>query len=153
MVKKIIIYIILYIFTILILGVAIFWNNTSLNNYYHFLKVIVHVFIVLLIIKYSKTIFFILISPWNKVIKKVRELKCQKKATNFKPLVSIIVPAYNEEVGLLNTIKTALKSRYKNVEIVVVNDGSRDSSHDIMLNFLDLYYEDVNAEYSYKKII
>lgn len=40
--------------------------------------------------------------------------------------VSIIVPAYNEEVGVVESIHSLLSLRYPLVEIIVVNDGSTD---------------------------
>ncbi|MDB4924298.1 glycosyltransferase [Mucilaginibacter sp.] len=50
--------------------------------------------------------------------------------------VSIIVPAYNEEVTVLKTIKSLLKTEYKTFEIIFVDDGSKDKT-----------YEFVNAAY------
>jgi len=53
--------------------------------------------------------------------------------------VSVIVPAWNEEVGLLPTVKTILGSTYRNLEIVVINDGSTDSSDMQITQFLSEY--------------
>jgi peptidoglycan-N-acetylglucosamine deacetylase len=53
-------------------------------------------------------------------------------------LVSIIVPAFNEEVNVLKTIETLLKSTHKNIEIVFVDDGSTDNTLDkVKLLFAD----------------
>ncbi|MBI3719976.1 MAG: glycosyltransferase [Sphingobacteriales bacterium] len=45
------------------------------------------------------------------------------------PLVSIIVPAYNEEVNIVRTIESLLKQDYPNYDIIVVDDGSKDSTY------------------------
>jgi peptidoglycan/xylan/chitin deacetylase (PgdA/CDA1 family)/GT2 family glycosyltransferase len=42
------------------------------------------------------------------------------------PLVSVIVPAYNEEAVILATLRSLLASDYTNLEIIVVDDGSKD---------------------------
>jgi cellulose synthase/poly-beta-1,6-N-acetylglucosamine synthase-like glycosyltransferase/spore germination protein YaaH/peptidoglycan/xylan/chitin deacetylase (PgdA/CDA1 family) len=46
------------------------------------------------------------------------------------PLVSIIVPAYNEEVNAVNAVNKLLKSTYPNYNIIFVDDGSKDTTYD-----------------------
>ncbi|HEY4334942.1 MAG TPA: polysaccharide deacetylase family protein, partial [Puia sp.] len=46
------------------------------------------------------------------------------------PLVSIIVPAYNEEINAVGSIQSLLKGNYPNFEIIFVNDGSLDATYD-----------------------
>ena len=46
----------------------------------------------------------------------------------FEPLVSIIVPAFNEGKVIVKTIKSLLKSNYSNFEIIIVDDGSTDDT-------------------------
>lgn len=45
-----------------------------------------------------------------------------------KGLVSIIIPAYNQEVLVEKCIRSALNQTYKNIEVVVVDDGSTDKT-------------------------
>lgn len=45
--------------------------------------------------------------------------------------ISIIVPVYNGEKFLKMTVDTIQKSNYKNLEIILINDGSTDSSYEI----------------------
>ena len=47
-------------------------------------------------------------------------------STAFQPLVSIVIPVYNGGNCLREAIDSALTQTYPNIEIVVVNDGSRD---------------------------
>ena len=45
-----------------------------------------------------------------------------------QPLVSILVPLYNQERYLKACIRSMCRQTYKNLEIIIVNDGSTDSS-------------------------
>ena len=48
------------------------------------------------------------------------------------PPVSIIVPAYNEEITATKTIESLLKTDYPNFEIIFINDGSKDKTFEIV---------------------
>ena len=49
-----------------------------------------------------------------------------------KPLVSILVPAYNAERYVGAAVESALTQTYPDVEVVVVNDGSTDGTRDVL---------------------
>ena len=50
----------------------------------------------------------------------------------YEPFVSVIVPAYNEERVIEATIRSLLNSDYDNFEIIVVDDGSRDRTSEVV---------------------
>lgn len=56
------------------------------------------------------------------------------KKTNH-PLVSIIIPVYNGEKFVRDAIDCALSQTYKNLEIIVVNDGSKDKTEEILKSY------------------
>ncbi len=53
---------------------------------------------------------------------------------DFQPKVSIIVPAYNEEKVVNMTIHSLLASNYQNFDIIVVDDGSSDTTYQRVLD-------------------
>ena len=63
----------------------------------------------------------------------VRSRKCEssKFGEECRPSVSVIVPAFNEEKVIFRTIESLLKSEYPDFEIVVVDDGSMDSTYSV----------------------
>jgi teichuronic acid biosynthesis glycosyltransferase TuaG len=48
------------------------------------------------------------------------------------PLLTIIIPAYNAEIYLKNTIDSVLSQSFQNFNIVIINDGSRDNTQEII---------------------
>ncbi|WP_194765864.1 glycosyltransferase [Tamlana sp. I1] len=52
-----------------------------------------------------------------------------------KPFFSVIIPLYNKEEFIENTIKSVLNQTFKNYEIIIVNDGSTDNGVNIALTF------------------
>lgn len=52
----------------------------------------------------------------------------------MRPLISIIVPAYNAEDYLYNCIKSIENQTYDNIELIIINDGSTDSTAKIIEN-------------------
>ena len=55
----------------------------------------------------------------------------------FNPLVSIVIPVYNGANYVAEAIESALKQSYKNIEIIVVNDGSTDNTEKIVKKYGD----------------
>ena len=53
------------------------------------------------------------------------------------PLVSVIIPTYNRANLLKRAIKSVLDQTYKNLEIIIVDDGSTDNTKDIVKTFSD----------------
>jgi|TARA_Y100000310_G_C20684397_1_gene818035 glycosyltransferase involved in cell wall biosynthesis len=53
------------------------------------------------------------------------------------PLVSILIPVYNAEITLHQTLISAINQTWANKEIIVVDDCSNDASWEIALNFKD----------------
>lgn len=50
--------------------------------------------------------------------------------TKDAPLVSIIVPAHNEEVNAVSSLQHLIKTTYPNFEVIFVDDGSSDSTYE-----------------------
>jgi cellulose synthase/poly-beta-1,6-N-acetylglucosamine synthase-like glycosyltransferase len=74
------------------------------------------VFVVLSIIVYKDELFK---TSENNILKR-------------KPFVSLIVPAFNEEETVANSIRSLKKVSYKNVEFIFLNDGSSDNTAKII---------------------
>lgn len=56
-----------------------------------------------------------------------------------KPKVSIIIPIYNSEKYLNRCFDSILNNNYKNLEVITVNDGSKDNSQKIIDEYVEQY--------------
>ncbi len=66
----------------------------------------------------------------------------------FAPMITVIAPAYNESVTIVENIKALLALYYPSFEIVVVNDGSKDNTLEKAIEAFDL--EKVTYVFDYK---
>jgi cellulose synthase/poly-beta-1,6-N-acetylglucosamine synthase-like glycosyltransferase len=54
------------------------------------------------------------------------------------PPVTVILPAFNEEAGVVESVRSLLQLRYPELEIVVVDDGSKDRTVEVLRAAFDL---------------
>ncbi|MBP3821578.1 glycosyltransferase family 2 protein [bacterium] len=64
---------------------------------------------------------------------------------NYKPFVSIMVPAHNEESVITNTIETILNLDYPNFEVIVIDDRSTDNTAYVIKNLEKQYPNKVKS--------
>ncbi|MBO41523.1 MAG: hypothetical protein CMJ04_00795 [Pelagibacteraceae bacterium] len=55
---------------------------------------------------------------------------------NINPLVSVIIPSYNGLPFLKDAIKSVLEQTYKNFELIIVDDSSKDNTREYVLNLI-----------------
>ena len=53
------------------------------------------------------------------------------------PFLSVIIPLYNKESYIKNTLRSVLEQNFTDFEIIIVNDGSTDNSLEIVSSFKD----------------
>ena len=89
----------------------------------------VNVFFILYLIGYSSFLFLAVVIGSSELYKKRQQERLKNTLLqNYYVPVSIIVPAYNEEVTVVETVQSLLSLDYKLYEIVVVDDGSKDTT-------------------------
>lgn len=102
--------------------------------------------ICLIILVYFATLWvgylLFLVATFGAIIVKYNQYKYNNIYTKLDetPLIpmTVIIPAYNEENRILNAVKSILKSEYKNITLIVVNDGSTDTTLELLINTFDM---------------
>jgi hypothetical protein len=64
-------------------------------------------------------------------------MSIEKSGKSFNPLVSVIMPVYNGVNYIRESLGSVLDQTYKNIEIIIVNDGSKDDTEEIVKSYKD----------------
>jgi len=59
---------------------------------------------------------------------------------DYAPRVAVLIPAYNEEKVIVRTIRSVMMSNYKNIRVIVIDDGSSDKTYQTAI---DAYPADI----------
>ena len=59
-------------------------------------------------------------------------------SSTVSPSISIIAPAYNESLNIIENVRSLLSSHYANYDVIIVNDGSKDDSLEKLIKAYDL---------------
>lgn len=63
-------------------------------------------------------------------------------SSNISPSISIIAPAYNESLNIVENVRSLLSNHYVNYDVIIVNDGSKDDSLEKLIKVYDLVQVD-----------
>lgn len=65
-----------------------------------------------------------------------KRVKPYGKMRRYRPLISVVIPTHNEEMGIERTLDALLKSRYKKFEIIIGDDLSDDQTKTIIRRYI-----------------
>jgi len=98
----------------------------------------------ILVYSISLLLFYVLI-----VVCSINEIKQYSRKSSFTdyrllasseyaPTVSLVAPAFNESPNIIENVRSLLAVHYNNIELIVVNDGSKDDSLQKLINAYSL---------------
>lgn len=143
-------YSVMYLITISVVTLPFFLEPSFVFDS-EVLRVIIIGFATLLLTKYA---VFMMLGPWHDIRMKLRH-KLYFDDIEYNPLVSVMIPAWNEGIGIIHTIESIVKSTYRNLEIVIINDGSTDDSDEKIRAYLSKHLgsenSDIRMRYRYQE--
>lgn len=75
--------------------------------------------------------------------------ECITNMKSIQPLVSVVIPYYNNEKTIARAINSVISQTYRNRELLIIDDGSNDSSNKIVSELI----ETMNSDTSIKHIV
>lgn len=63
-------------------------------------------------------------------------------SSNSAPSISIIAPAYNESLNIVENVRSLLSNHYVNYDVIIINDGSKDDSLEKLIEVYNLIQVD-----------
>jgi cellulose synthase/poly-beta-1,6-N-acetylglucosamine synthase-like glycosyltransferase len=132
---KAFVYIFLYAVTIAMI-VSTFFVHPIDRTTFPMLRTIIVIFATVLLTKYF---VYMALSPIYDIVKARHDAKFRDVIATYRPKVSVIIPCWNEAVGILGTVRSILANTYEYIELVIVNDGSTDQSDAIIRQFMQDY--------------
>jgi cellulose synthase/poly-beta-1,6-N-acetylglucosamine synthase-like glycosyltransferase len=98
----------------------------------------------ILIYSISLLLFYVLV-----IVFAIQELKLYLRKSSFTdynllasseyaPTISILAPAYNEGANIIENVRSLLAVHYNNIELIVINDGSKDDSLEKLIEAYNL---------------
>lgn len=117
--------------------------------------------IVIIVYMITVILFYLLMMgvAYNTLAKRKRLdhdwLEDEFKMNVFTKPVSILVPAYNEELGIIESMHSLITLKYPETEIIVIDDGSRDSTAKLVIESFDMVtsMRNINADLPTEKIL
>lgn len=108
-------------------------TNYTSNHSLGGARLIIFFLLLPIIIKYA---IQLLTAPFYSQVDRIRIAKGNR---NIEATVSVLIPAWNEQVGIIKTLESVLNTQYKHLEVIVINDGSTDLTHQLMTDFVERY--------------
>jgi len=103
------------------------FNNYAITGYFVFINI---AYILMLMLAFNAI---------KKYSQRVQSLEMKNLFLSpFAKPVSLLVPAYNEQASIVESVKSILQLQYPAFEIILINDGSTDNTLDQLLNSFDL---------------
>lgn len=85
------------------------------------------VFLIAIVLTMVRSLAFGALAVVQKFVARKRKFDA-----SFQPAVSVVIAAYNEEKVIARTVRSVLDNGYSDIEVIVVDDGSKDGTIDVL---------------------
>lgn len=104
------------------------------------LTILFYLFIIISVIDIIHLGLYLVGANYYDVLQFRRKARVKKRDhRKLRPLVSVIIPAHNEEVGIIRCLDSIRRNTYRKLEIIVVDDASSDNTRRLVRDYIARY--------------
>ena len=103
-------------------------DKIFITSFFYGNRILYYVFITAIVLAFMR----LLIITTLALRKHKKEKNLERLEPDYFPPVSVIIPAYNEEITVIKTIESLLSLNYPNFELLFVDDGSKDNTYKVV---------------------
>jgi len=102
------------------------------------LEILFYIFITVSLINILHFGFYIVGANYYDILRFRKDAKAakQKKKRSARPLVSVLIPAHNEEKSIIRCLESVRKSTHRKLEIIVIDDASSDATRKLVRDYI-----------------
>jgi cellulose synthase/poly-beta-1,6-N-acetylglucosamine synthase-like glycosyltransferase len=130
------------------------WINSAQEYLPYYRHEIIYFSYAILVAGVLQTLFYLVQIPLaalelgNLKLKDQEQFKWALVTSDVTIPISILIPAYNEELSIVNTVRATMATEYPDFEVIVINDGSIDKTLKALIQEYDLqkssrFYEEI----------
>jgi len=108
------------------------------------------VFIVISVINTAHFGLYLIGANYYDILRFRKDAQPKKRSRTPKPLVSILIPAHDEELSIVRSLDSVRKSSYRKLEVIVIDDASTDKTRAIVRDYIKRYPK-MNLKLMYKR--
>ncbi len=118
--------------------------NTEITLFTHIYLILILAYAILIMSSYLG-LAYLSVKELRSYLKKNSFVDYEVLLTSeFAPKLSLIAPAYNEGFTIEENVKSLLSLNYNDYQVIVVNDGSKDNSMEILIKTYDLVLTEID---------
>ncbi|MGV6810184.1 MAG: glycosyltransferase family 2 protein [bacterium] len=122
--KGLLLFSLLYLTACIIAGLEV---SRALHSFF------VNFFITLAIFLIVRQAFLLLAA----ILKKIKDRTARKLHYTQQPMITILMPAYNEENVIIDALESIVTLNYSNYEVIVIDDGSMDNTSSLVSQYIN----------------
>jgi len=105
-----------------------------------FLQILFYLFVIISVIDIIHLGFYLVGANYYDIWQYRRQARAKQRSHHaLRPLVSVLIPAHNESMGIIRCLESVRCNTYRKLEIIVIDDASTDDTRKLVRDYIAKY--------------